>query len=86
MFLHLESMAEGMNSLEHRLQALSEQNQKLEKMMTHFAHEQERYLEPARQQSLAKAKGLFHSQPALSVFKPKQRELDDRGETSEEDV
>ena len=44
----LESMADGMGSLEHRMQSLTEQTAKLEKMMLHFAHEQEKYLEPTR--------------------------------------
>lgn len=57
-----------MTTLEEKLLVLMERSVKLERMMVHFAHEQERYLEPARQHMMLDRKhAIFHSQPSLSA-------------------
>ncbi len=66
------------------MKSLAEQSLKLEKMMSHFAQEQERYLEPARQQALARSRKTFRSQPSLSQFQPLRRQ--DREAESDEDT
>ena len=64
MFVKMENMTDTLTSLEHRLHSLTEQSTKLERLMLHFAQEQEKYLELARPDSLLKGRSLFHSQPS----------------------
>lgn len=81
--LQMEQMAENIVSLQGQVKSLTDNSLKLEKMFAHFAQEQERYLEPARQQVLARSRRTFHSQPSLSTFQPQRRQNEESG--SEDD-
>ena len=54
-------MSELVVTMDERMKALNEQSMKLEKMMLHLTHEQERHFEPGRHEHLRKMKGLYHS-------------------------
>ena len=62
----LESMSELVMTMEKRMHTLTEHSVKLERMMLHFSHEQERYFEPVRQEQLRRSKSKFHSEPNLN--------------------
>lgn len=62
----LESMSELVTAMERRMLTLTEHSVKLERMMLHFSHEQERYFEPVRQEQLRRSKSKFHSEPNLN--------------------
>lgn len=66
MVVKLESMSELVTAMENRMQTLTEHSVKLERMMLHFSHEQERYFEPVRQEQLRRSKSKFHSEPTLN--------------------
>lgn len=66
MVVKLESMSELVTAMENRMQTLTEHSVKLERMMLHFSHEQERYFEPVRQEQLRRSKSRFHSEPTIN--------------------
>ena len=70
MFVRLDSMGESIIGLESRMQEMSEQSVKLEKMIETMIREQERYLEPQRKQTLARRRSsvIFRSVPALNTL------------------
>ena len=83
----LESMAQGMNALENRMSTLIEQTTKLEKLMLHFAHEQERYLEPARQHPTTRRRVESPPQPTFHVLEEHETLQEvGGGEEGEEEV
>ena len=61
----VERMTELVSTMERRMQSLTEQNTKLEKLILHFSHEQERYFEPLRQEQLHRMRNFFHSESNL---------------------
>ena len=70
-----------MTMMEEKLHNLTEQAVKLERLMLQFVHEQERNLEPARQQlMLHRKRSTFHSQPSLTIQRRSHDEESSDGE------
>lgn len=65
MAVKVDSMSDLVSTMERRMQSLTEQSMKLERMILHFSHEQERCFEPVRQNQLRRMKS-YHSEPNLN--------------------
>lgn len=49
-------MTELVSAMDRRIQSLSDHSMKLERLILHFSHEQERYLEREKQEQLHRAR------------------------------
>ena len=70
MSVKLDGVTETVSAMERKMTSLAEQCTKLERLILHFSHEQERYFEPLRHDqlragSIAMSRGRFHSEPSL---------------------
>ena len=65
MSLKVDSMLEVVSTMDKRMQSLSEQTTKLEKMMLHYTQEQERYFERGRHRRFYRLHST--SEPSLTA-------------------
>lgn len=50
--LKVDKLSEVVSAMDRRIQSLTDHSMKLERMILHFSHEQERYWEPEKQEQL----------------------------------
>ena len=89
MSVKLDGVTETVSAMERKMTNLAEQCAKLERLILHFSHEQERYFEPLRHDqlragSLAMSRSRFHSEPNLLESERRRGRQEEEEEEEEE--